>query len=224
MKQELNQYFPFPTAFIKGQFNPARRESASHVEEVLMAAECKPLQQYQNMPLCRSVSAPINQQPPPLVSTYYQNQAYASSDPYSTPLMSPETPLPDISRVKLEPNDEFGYQPAGFQSHMSPYYQPIATPPYKFNMYGPGSSPTSDSSSRSSSVESGPAGDCFNLNGQIIPREFFPPGFESKVFWPQSVVNPKPQTRISRRNNPDLDKRRVHFCEYESKSFFLFFY
>ncbi|VDP44932.1 unnamed protein product [Soboliphyme baturini] len=73
-------------------------------------------------------------------------------------------------------------------------------------------------SSCSSPASSSPSPNAFSSFQFCPPQtiQFLPPGIDRKVFFPPSIWPDRATgfQKYKRRNNPELEKRRVHFCDY----------
>lgn len=238
----MTRYFP-PMAPPK---TPARRESASHVEEFFNGAE-EPKRHGHNvnfMPAVRLHSAP---DPLPIYdagrySIPTREQLYSvpefqphnglSTEPIGKFNAGPDWSIPDMSRVKLETTEDpvIPDKPAVNCTNSLPIFRakpelrrihscqtPLKltidtyrTPPDSslshFYVSAPASlgSPTSSLSS------------CCSPDLTGFPYSSAPPsscgsGDANNVFFPTRKSG---QVRYSRRNNPELEKRRVHFCNF----------
>lgn len=79
----------------------------------------------------------------------------------------------------------------------------------------------SKSSTPNSTISSPGAATNGQQNGLYPSPEILsclPPGFENKVFFPPSAINPSKSGNSGRynkrRDNPELEKRRVHYCDF----------
>lgn len=93
----------------------------------------------------------------------------------------------------------------------SPVFTPLPVrPPKHSHQYPPSREPVSQRKS---------SGDEQNTKRKLSNAKYdfvhsLPPHIEVKVYYPPSAINPKPHGKYSRRNNPELEKRRVHYCDH----------
>uniref|UniRef100_A0A914WBN5 C2H2-type domain-containing protein n=1 Tax=Plectus sambesii TaxID=2011161 RepID=A0A914WBN5_9BILA len=186
----------------------------------------------QSAPVTPREVSPEAQTPYTSISVPQQQASPQAMDAYGCPSVPPPScAMPDMSRVKLEsePPCLFGGltvltepQPLGSNSaldvvHPQPplpfdptFFYAASAPASAQTTPYPSSNYSSGSSTPSSSPELTPdgSGDDYDFVTRL------PPHIETKVFYPPSAVNPRNYGRgSSRRNTPQLEKRRVHYCD-----------